>query len=58
MKQYFIILFFLILSYSIYSQEYTVFYYSDSVKSSEGYIKDGKPDGYWKTYYSTGTLNQ
>ncbi|MCK9562102.1 MAG: hypothetical protein M0R02_05205 [Bacteroidales bacterium] len=56
MKQYFIILFFLILSYSIYSQEYTVFYYSDSVKSSEGYIKDGKPDGYWKTYYSTGTL--
>ncbi len=29
-------------------------YYPNGQVSSEGIIKDGKPDGYWKTYYVTG----
>ena len=30
------------------------FYHPNGQVSSEGTIKDGKPDGYWKTYYVTG----
>ena len=33
---------------------YNVFYYPNGVKSSEGYMKDGKPDGYWINYYPDG----
>lgn len=33
---------------------YNVFYYPNGVKSSEGYMKDGKPDGYWVNYYPNG----
>lgn len=34
---------------------YNIFYYPNSRQiSSEGFIKNGKPDGYWKTYYVTG----
>ena len=36
--------------------EYTVFKYDDGIISSEGYMRDGKPDGYWKTYYPDGTI--
>ncbi len=35
---------------------HTVYYYSDGKKSSEGKIRDGKPDGYWKTYYPSGLI--
>lgn len=35
---------------------YHVFKYPNGSVSSEGYIKDGKPDGYWKSYYVTGVL--
>jgi antitoxin component YwqK of YwqJK toxin-antitoxin module len=31
-------------------------YYPNGQVSSEGFVKDGKPDGYWKTYYVTGIL--
>lgn len=34
----------------------TVYYYADGKKSSEGIIRDGKPDGYWKTYYPSGII--
>ena len=27
---------------------YYKFYYKDSTISSEGFLKNGKPDGYWK----------
>jgi uncharacterized protein len=30
------------------------FKYPNGVISSEGFIKDGKPEGYWKSYYVTG----
>jgi uncharacterized protein len=31
-------------------------YYPNGQVSSEGYVRDGKPDGYWKTFYVTGIL--
>jgi len=38
------------------STQYKKFYYANGVLSSEGFLVDGKPDGYWKTYYETGIL--
>jgi uncharacterized protein len=32
------------------------FFYPNNQVSSEGLMKDGKPDGYWKTYYVTGVI--
>jgi len=34
----------------------TIFYHPNGEKSSEGYIKDGKPEGYWKTYSEEGVM--
>ena len=40
-----------------YSQtEYKVFRYPNDSIASEGTLRDGKPDGYWKTYYENGQL--
>ncbi len=36
--------------------EYTVYYYDDGSVSSEGYLLDGKPNGYWTTYYPSGQI--
>ncbi|HUU99602.1 MAG TPA: hypothetical protein VMW32_01450 [Bacteroidales bacterium] len=33
---------------------YKVFKYPNGAVSSEGYIKNGRPEGYWKSYYVTG----
>ncbi len=35
---------------------YTCFYYPNGQISSEGIVRDGKPDGHWKTYYVTGVI--
>ncbi len=35
---------------------YNKFYYDNGKISSEGTMRDGKPDGYWKTYSLSGTL--
>lgn len=35
---------------------YNKFYYENGVLSSEGTMRDGKPDGYWKNYYDNGKL--
>ena len=32
------------------------FYYQDGTLSSEGFMRNGKPDGYWKSYYPNGVL--
>ena len=32
------------------------FYYKNGVISSEGLMKDGKPDGYWKSYNENGKI--
>lgn len=34
--------------------EFVQFYYPNDQVSSEGTMRNGKPDGYWKTYYVTG----
>lgn len=37
--------------------EYTVLYFRDGTTvSSEGYMVDGQPNGYWKTYHPNGNL--
>jgi antitoxin component YwqK of YwqJK toxin-antitoxin module len=42
---------------SVWSQkEFKVFYYTNGQKSSEGYLEQGKPNGYWKNYYDSGIL--
>ena len=33
---------------------YQVFKYPNGTVSSEGLIKNGKPEGFWKSYYVTG----
>jgi antitoxin component YwqK of YwqJK toxin-antitoxin module len=38
------------------SDGFTVFYHENGEKSSEGMIKDGKPEGYWKTFSEEGIL--
>ena len=42
---------------SLFAQnEFKVFYYPNGQKSSEGFLVEGKPDGYWKNYFDTGVL--
>jgi hypothetical protein len=36
--------------------QFTQFRFENGAVSSEGYLRDGKPDGSWKTYYSNGKL--
>ena len=35
---------------------YNIFKYDNGTKSSEGTMRDGKADGYWKNYYKNGKL--
>src|ERR1700756_414715 len=35
---------------------YNIFYFDNGKKSSEGTMRNGKADGYWKNYYKTGIL--
>src|SRR6185436_20383625 len=35
---------------------YNKFYYENGKISSEGTMRDNKPDGYWKNYYDNGKL--
>lgn len=35
---------------------YNIFYYPNDQISSEGVMKEGKPDGLWKTYYVDGVI--
>jgi len=60
----FILIIYIILSKSILlfaqnsqdTTDYQKFYYPSGVLSSEGYMKNGKPDGYWKTYHENGII--
>ena len=38
------------------SLQFTTYFYETGAKSSEGYLRDGKPDGYWKSFYRNGNL--
>lgn len=62
-KIIFLTSFFLIFSLNVFSQPseinlngYNIFYYPDGSISSEGFLKDGKPDGYWKTFYPSNVM--
>lgn len=47
----------MICSISSFGQsEYQIYRYSNDSISSEGFLRDGKPDGYWKTYYENGKI--
>lgn len=35
---------------------FSVFYYPNGEKSSEGFLVNNRPDGYWKTYYENGLI--
>jgi uncharacterized protein len=41
---------------SIPGMVYQKYNYPNGIVSSEGYLRDGKPDAYWKTYYENGRL--
>lgn len=56
MKKYFCILYIIFLFQYSYSQEYIKYFYPDSTVSSEGFIENGKPNGYWKSYFPSGVL--
>ena len=59
---FFFFSFLFLFPFLIFAQEnlnpngYNIFYYPNGVKSSEGYLVNGKPDGYWKSYNEKGTL--
>lgn len=50
----------LFISISAYSQSDSLkpitYYYENGEISSSGFLRDGKPDGYWKSYYVDGTI--
>ena len=47
----------LIFGCEAYSQtEYQAYTYPNGQIASEGTLRDGKPDGLWKTYYENGQL--
>ena len=61
MKRIVILIFFIITCKISSSQEsenlkdgYQIFKYPNGAVSSEGLIKNGKPEGFWKSYYVTG----
>jgi antitoxin component YwqK of YwqJK toxin-antitoxin module len=61
MKRIVILIFFVLICKISSSQEndnlkdgYQVFKYPNGAVSSEGLIKNGKPEGFWKSYYVTG----
>lgn len=54
-----LIVIFVFVSSLVFSQVkngYNKFYYENGKISSEGTMRDGKPDGYWKNYYDNGKL--
>jgi antitoxin component YwqK of YwqJK toxin-antitoxin module len=61
MNRIIVFLFFVFISVALAAQEngdikdgYHVFKYPNGSLSSEGLLKNGKPDGFWKSYYVTG----
>ena len=57
-----LIISFLMLAEFVFAQDtipkagFTIFYYPNGKVSSEGLLKNGKPDGYWKSYNEDGTV--
>ncbi len=54
---FFIFLFsFIFLNETFAQEEYKKFYYENGVLSSEGFLENNKPIGFWKTYHKNGKL--
>ena len=52
-----LVLMFLAFGHDLFSQTgYQTFTYPSGQVSSEGLLRDGRPDGMWKTYYESGQL--
>ena len=52
-----LVLMFLTFGHDLFSQTgYQTFTYPSGQVSSEGLLRDGRPDGMWKTYYESGQL--
>lgn len=55
-----LVVFLFVVVYCFAQQDSTMkhvkFYYPNGQISSEGYLKEEKPEGYWKTYYENGIL--
>ena len=59
MKKYIFTYLIILFSVVVFSQNndgYVVLKYPDGTKSSEGVLKNGKPEGLWKAYHKNGTL--
>jgi antitoxin component YwqK of YwqJK toxin-antitoxin module len=58
MKRGFLIILFLWLAVVglLAQPQFMQYRYENGALSSEGYLREGKPDGYWKTYYNNGQL--
>jgi len=62
MRQLLLIGLFWIAAHGVCAQEtaldttFVQYFYPNGQVSSEGTIRDGKPDGYWRTYYVTGVI--
>ncbi|MFH0895832.1 MAG: hypothetical protein V2A54_15460 [Bacteroidota bacterium] len=59
--KYILFVLFLFFIHSAFAQkddslEYKKYLYPNGKISSEGYLKEKKPEGYWKSYYETGIL--
>lgn len=61
--RYFLRILFLFIPFSVFAQQpeigmngYNKFYYDNGKLSSEGTMRNGKPDGYWKTYSLSGFI--
>lgn len=61
MQRISVFVFLLLFSASLYAQnqddkQHTVYNFPNGTIASEGYLVNGKPDGYWKTYFENGQL--
>ena len=61
MKKYLFIFLLCLIIWPLTAQDevkegFNKFFYPNGQVSSEGIIREGKPDGYWRTYYVTGIL--
>lgn len=61
LKRRLILYLLLTVSFSSFSQisdslQFIQYSFDNGVISSEGYLREGKPDAYWKSYYRTGVL--
>ncbi len=60
MKKIIVLVHFCFMFSLVYSQKDTMqfvqFFFADGNISSEGFMRENKPDGYWKTYWENGNL--